>query len=286
MPPIAPRNLSRIERKLVRYLSRLTKWVREISKSSLSLEEMTSRIGDLADTTEWKAIVWASCIQMVKSVAIQDAPSWREAARRGTNGQLIHRALSAEMSTNTLFHELIESNAQWIKSMPRLVANQVTAHASTIALRGLRPDVLMHQLKQDAPHLTDTHIRLIARTETAKAQANIVQSRSQRVGVNWYQWSTVHDQRVRHAHEHMEGVWCNYNDPPSPEQLDPEYRGKQFKHYNPGNYFNCRCRSSSLALLPEMRGPFKVHINGKIDTKAKREFLAMLNSTEREFAIL
>ena len=75
--------------------------------------------------------------------------------------------------------------------------------------------------------------RLIARTETARANATLTQVRGVGIGATSYVWRGMLDAAERQTHVAMEGQVINYDDPP-----DPEGDGN---HYHAGQTYNCRC---------------------------------------------
>lgn len=78
---------------------------------------------------------------------------------------------------------------------------------------------------------------LIARTETARANAVINQTRAQAVGSGQYRWHNSGDEAVRHSHKYingkkLQGMIFSWDDPPT---LDDGMTG------HPGTFPNCRC---------------------------------------------
>lgn len=78
---------------------------------------------------------------------------------------------------------------------------------------------------------------LIARTETARANAAINQSRAVAVGSLQYRWHNSGDEVVRESHKfyrgkRLQGMVFSWDDPPT---LDDGMTG------NPGSFPNCRC---------------------------------------------
>jgi len=74
--------------------------------------------------------------------------------------------------------------------------------------------------------------RLIARTETAKANASILQARATSLGVTSYVWRTTMDGAERESHAEMNGEVVEYAHPPT---LSDGMTG------HAGNFPNCRC---------------------------------------------
>lgn len=78
---------------------------------------------------------------------------------------------------------------------------------------------------------------LIARTETARANASINQARAMSVGSNQYRWHNSGDEAVRHSHKFLQGkklqgMIFSWDHPP---KLDDGMTG------HPGTFPNCRC---------------------------------------------
>jgi SPP1 gp7 family putative phage head morphogenesis protein len=132
----------------------------------------------------------------------------------------------------------------------------------------MRADQLAQNLLGQFDNLLEYQARRIARTETAKAQAALTQTRAQNLGINWYVWRTVRD-----SHRHMEGVLVPWGNPPNPEALI----GKETTTgpYHAGNTFNCRCYAEPLIDIDWLEWPHKVYIGGAIQMMNRDEFAAI-----------
>lgn len=115
--------------------------------------------------------------------------------------------------------------------------------------------------------MSDVNPNNLSTTELAK-------ERALKVGVEWYQWKTAEDQRVRASHQIMQNVLIRWDDPPSPEELLTGNPGSKY-HAGEGD---CRCYPSSLVTLNHVVWPAKVHINGKIIEMKKSEFMKIWNT--------
>lgn len=76
--------------------------------------------------------------------------------------------------------------------------------------------------------------KLIARTETAKIQSAITESRATELGGVAYEWIASNDPRTRPSHREMDGVIVFFR-PPMQKPLRDGMRG------NAGEFPNCRC---------------------------------------------
>jgi SPP1 gp7 family putative phage head morphogenesis protein len=207
---------------------------------------------------------------MVKSLAFQNAKTWRDAARESNKSREIFYALRSEFQNNVAFQTMVRNNAHFISSVPNDIAKHLTEHVASEAIAGVRAESLLQSIRAIAPHLTKTRAQLIARTETAKSQAAIVEVRATQIGIDWYQWDTSNDQRVRESHKHMDGVYCQFSSPPSPEQLSGE---PSVGYYNPGNIWNCRCSAFPVVDWDLVQFPIKIVRNNRIVRMTKADFL-------------
>jgi SPP1 gp7 family putative phage head morphogenesis protein len=207
--------------------------------------------------------------RMITMTRKDTGKSWRQAARNSTHGRKVFELLRNETDNDKTFQELLSRNVHYIKSAPIDMAERMVTHISEAQIAGRRPEQIASELKELFPHMTKGKAQLIARTESAKASSELVQSRAERLGFNWYIWYSVQDQRVRSSHKHMQGVLVNYNDPPSPEALADE---KSYGHYNAGEIFNCRCFASVVFDINEISFPHKVYHAGSIQMMTKAKF--------------
>lgn len=212
--------------------------------------------------------------KMVTAVSVQNAMSWREAARQSTRGREIYRMLRNELSQPRMrdrLYFLIQSNAQFISTIPQNIAARTVHHVQQEQMAGRRAEDILHDLKPYMRSLKDWQVQRIARTEVAKADTAITRIRAEEIDLNWYVWETSHDARVRDSHRKMQGVLVNWNDPPSPEAL---VREKPVGHYHPGNIYNCRCIALPVVTFADVKWPSRVYSNGNIRVMSLNQFKA------------
>lgn len=127
-----------------------------------------------------------------------------------------------------------------IQSLP-IEAGQ---RAQKLALEGItggrRAEDIAREL-QDTTNVTESRARLIARTETARANTALNLTRATSVGSTQYTWRTSGDSDVRDSHRKMNGKVFDWDDPPT---LEDGTTG------HPGTFPNCRCYAE--AILPEL----------------------------------
>lgn len=210
--------------------------------------------------------------RMVSGVAIANARSWRAAASESLHGRRIFAALRNEMNgpVGRRVEELISRNARLIRELPGSIAERITTYVAEERLAGRRAAEIAAALAAKVPQLAQSRARLIARTETAKAETALTEARAENLGLRYYEWATSEDQRVRPSHRLMASVLVAWSDAPAPEQLAGEK--SQLGHYHPGGAPNCRCLALPLIALDEVRWPHQVYHFGQIERVDRATF--------------
>ena len=214
--------------------------------------------------------------RMVAEAAHANEKSWRAAAMKSTRAREIYAALQAEIDAGHLRAELDRlavRNAELISSVPADIAQRITKRAAELQQKGSRPAEIERDMRLWAPELAKSRVRCIARTELSRAETDLTRERSERIGIDWYQWETSEDQRVRPSHRNMDHVLVAWNDPPAPEALIGVK--STLGHYHAGQAPNCRCPALPLADVDEVRWPAKVHRSGSIVRMTRAQFLRM-----------
>jgi SPP1 gp7 family putative phage head morphogenesis protein len=209
---------------------------------------------------------------MAGRVLRSNARSWRAAARRASHGRMIYEALRRELQgpVGQAVAEIIRENSLLISSLPVKLAEQTALYIGKRQSQGVRSEAITQELQLKLPHLAKSRIHLIARTETAKAETAITQARAENIGVDWYEWRTSEDGRVRKSHRKMDGVLCAFSDPPSPEQLTGEPSAGA---YPPGGIYNCRCLALPVIDIREISFPRRVYYGGHLQRMGKTQFM-------------
>jgi len=227
-----------------------------LSSNSEFLEEIGARIA----------------LRMATQIRASNARSWREAARRASRGREIYNALEREMRTNVgeRVSSIVSENARLISAIPDRIRESVNTEIAEMHRQGLRHEAIAEHLRRRVPELTRSRAALIARTETGKASTAITQARSEDLGIEWYQWATSEDQRVRPSHRIMDKVLVRWSDPPSPEVLD---RLPSVGRYAPGEIWNCRCVALPLVALNVVSWPAVVYMNRSLRRMTRAQFV-------------
>lgn len=138
---------------------------------------------------------------------------------------------------------LLNEQVGLIKSIPLeagLRAQKIAAENFYAGTRAEANADTIKQLQDEMGFSTQAAISratLIARTETARANASINQARAMAVGSGQYRWHNSGDEAVRDSHKvykgkRLQGMIFSWDNPPT---LDDGMKG------HPGTFPNCRC---------------------------------------------
>lgn len=237
--------------------------------------ELLRRLFTISVSPRFAEIAEQIAKRMAVGITRANAKSWREAAAQSMRGRQIYESLQREMSgpLGIAVRQIVNQNAVLIKSLPEALARQTAHYIAEQQQAGIRSDEIAEVLRRKLPELANNKVRLIARTEVAKADTAVTRARAERLGLEWYGWTTSDDQRVRKSHKQLDGVLVPWDDPPSPERLVGEK--SSLGHYNAGNAPNCRCLALPLVEMAQVRWPHKVYLRGRIDYMTRWEFLQL-----------
>lgn len=233
---------------------------RKLETASTPTQAITM-LREMARSPTMDAAARMAAMAMATQVMQNGYRTWREAAAAGSKGTEIYYALTKELNKSNAFREIIDRNAELIKSVPADATQALSRAMAEGYEAGVRPEELKADIMNRFTDLTEAKARLIARTETSKAATALTRVRAQRIGAEWYVWRTSDDARVRSSHAHMDGVLVNWNDPPSPEKL---IGMKDYGPYHAGEFPNCRCYAEPLLDYDDVKWPHKVYRGGRI----------------------
>lgn len=233
---------------------------RKLETASTPTQAITM-LREMARSPTMDAAARMAAMAMATQVMQNGYRTWREAAAAGSKGTEIYYALTKELNKSNAFREIIDRNAELIKSVPADATQALSRAMAEGYEAGVRPEDLKADIMNRFSDLTEAKARLIARTETSKAATALTRVRPQRIGAEWYVWRTSEDARVRSSHAHMDGVLVNWSDPPSPEKL---IGMKDYGSYHAGEFPNCRCYAEPLLDYDDVKWPHKVYRGGRI----------------------
>ena len=100
-------------------------------------------------------------------------------------------------------------------------------------LHGAEDEPLITSIQKEF-NVTYNKAKFLARQETGLLVAKYRQLTYNRVGINKYQWSTSHDERVRKMHKDLDGKIFEFDNPPTTNEKGDKN--------NPGEDWQCRCQ--------------------------------------------
>lgn len=260
----------RLEREYERGIMRLYRQILQKTRG-LSLEKILDYLRSTSLTQAVTKLANNLAARMVTLSRASNTQGWRAAASQGSMGREIRQALKNEMSMGMDLEvkAIVRNNARLISSVPRDIAEQITAEMLERFNKGLRYEDYVPDLMKKVPTLMKSRARLIARTEISKANEAMTEVRSRNMGINCYIWRSSHDERVRPAHAAMDGVLVFWDSPPNPE----EYFGGSghFGNYHAGCCPNCRCYCEPVVDLQYLPDRIRVCAGGSPVSMSRRE---------------
>ena len=243
----------------------------------MTIAEAEKKIIEITASPQFDKLVNLAVSKMITMVKADNEKTWRAAAVKGSFGKQFNKSLKDEMSkkgTQAAVHQILMDNAKLIKSVPQAAARRITQQVYEEYLKGNRGVAIQRIVSTEAPLLTTKRIRLIARTEVAKANTAMTEVRSRDMGADWYIWRSSKDERVRSSHHFMEGVLVSWDSSPNPESLSGEKN--RFGAYHAGCCPNCRCYAEPFIDAIQLPARVKVYTRGRIQAMTQRQFLIMI----------
>ena len=122
-------------------------------------------------------------------------------------------------------------NVALIKSIPQKYFTEVEKNVVQGMRQGFRWEEIAKDL-DDRYEVAEGHAKLVARDQVGKFMGELNQQRQQDLGVTSFIWRTARDNRVREAHQALEGEEFSWDSPPA-EGI-------------PGEPINCRCQAEPV----------------------------------------
>lgn len=189
----------------------------------------------------WARRQAAIMIQQVSKNNIKDIKS------HSKNLAKLLRSEVLESGEGQIAMALINEQVGLIKSIPieaGLRAQKIAAESFIAGNRAV-PDVeTIKYLQKEMGMSTEVAInraKLIARTETARANAAFMQSRAEDLGAEGYIWRATMDGATRESHKEMNGKFVRYDTPPTLSDGTVTHAGM---------IYNCRCWQEPI--LPDL----------------------------------
>lgn len=137
----------------------------------------------------------------------------------------------ADRGLEAMVDDFAQANAALITSIPRQLADRI-AQASSRAVQRATPHPELAKTITKELGMAKNRAKLIARDQVGKLYGQVNAARQRELGAEKFEWSTVHDERVRPEHVALDGKVFSYAKPPA-EGL-------------PGEPILCRCYASPV----------------------------------------
>lgn len=283
---------ARIEASYRKNLLIIAKEIIRRCKGITDIPKLLRELYKIADSVKFKKLAEATAMKFITGLFADQGKTWREAARINSKGKELYQALQEELKGDTgkLLAEEIRQNAALIRTLPNVIAEDVTKKVAEETLKGRRASDIAKDIEKMFPAQTKARAKLIARTEASKVNCNLIEQRSLRLGIPCYRWHDVGgaagDGRTRYSHRKMHGVIVFWNNPPAPEDLFPMYtkEGKKYKntlgHYHAGCAPNCRCYPDVIMEMDDVEWPARVYTGGNVVKMTKAQFIQQYGEIE------
>lgn len=131
--------------------------------------------------------------------------------------------------------DLMDENVRLITSIPTKAAERVHELAMERLSNSIRSSEMVKEIAE-LGGVTERRAKMIARTEVSRANASLLQARSESVGSEGYIWRTVGDHDVRESHKRMDGKYVRWDAPPTTDGMVG----------HAGALPNCRCTAEPV----------------------------------------
>lgn len=168
-------------------------------------------------------------LSMLDEVNLNEKSEWIKHSRNiGTN---IKREIE-KTPIGDIYLTSMAEQVGLITSLPNTAYHRIHELINNQIYTGSRGHELMSEILKTG-EVTRSRAKLIARTETSRASAELTRARATYIGSPGYIWRTSKDFNVRLSHKELEGTLQRWEFPPVCDP--PNHRA------HPGSIWNCRC---------------------------------------------
>lgn len=278
----------RIELSFTRALKRVSRDIINLIKRYKQPNDIINALRRYTTREAFFKFAQAAALKMVTGLFQDVGHSWRQAAAANGKSRELYQALMNELKgkKGERLNRLITENTYRIVTLPEDIGKEVVAYVERESFKGRRADDIAKEIRKLFPEHTRARAELIARTQVSYTQTNLIRTRAESLGIQWYIWRAVGggkgDGRTRSSHRAMSGVIVNWNDPPAPEDLFPIIgkNGQPYRNtlgnYHAGQAPRCRCYPESIIDLDLVTWPSRIYRNGKIFTVTRKQFESIM----------
>jgi len=146
--------------------------------------------------------------------------------------------MTNEKNVTDFLQASIAINVQLITSIKSQYLDRVESLVLNNMRLGLRPSSIESQL-QEQFGITKSRAKMIARDQTSKAANGLAQKRMKASGIEFFQWITSKDERVRSSHRSIANKFTKHG--PGIYRWDDLPLSDNGVHIAPGDDYQCRC---------------------------------------------
>jgi SPP1 gp7 family putative phage head morphogenesis protein len=256
------------------YAAMITRFLGRVLPRREETETLGGYLQRLRDVSEREDVAEVSdyiARRMVMQVNARNLKNWRVASDKSQRSRALYRLLQGEMRTATgsAVTRIIQTNASYIRGLPRKVAEQLEDEVLRAQQAGSRPSTVAKLARTRYPQLLRSRVNTISRTEPQKTSLALTQARCEDLNLPFYIWETSEDVRVRDSHRKMNGVVVPWASAPSPESL---VGLPSEGNYHAGGIYNCRCTQLVVLTLDDITFPARVYWKGRIQMMTRVQF--------------
>ena len=189
--------------------------------------------------------------------------------QRNQLGRQMQAAAGVEVPINDrrlkgLIKHFTAENVSLIKSIPQRYFAQVEAKVLREVSEGLRWEEIADNL-EERYEVSEASAQLVARDQVGKFYGALNEARQVDLGIEGFTWRSVHDNRVRETHVHLDGKPYQWDAPPNEDTGEPEPKDEDgtTEGVIPGEPIQCRCSADPdvTALLDQLEQEDRIDSN-------------------------
>lgn len=200
-----------------------------------SKHSLRASIATIAKSKEYDEFAKKFALELSKKGLSGSKGVWRKYYEAAKKSRYIALPKTVKAYEANVMKMAIEHNFNMIKSIPDRILEFVgRKYMSTLLSEVGKGEITRGSFRRQLESHGHKNAKLIARTETAKLQTAILETRAIELGSVAYIWRSSHDKRTRKSHKDMNDVVVFWQKESLKPLLDKMYG-------NAGEFPNCRC---------------------------------------------
>lgn len=196
-------------------------------------EEVLLKIRQLSESKIYKEFCEKFAKELAKEGLSQERGLWRKYFNAAKAAHYIALPKNFEEFETKLYNQMTSENFQMIKSIPEDMLKIMNhKYSETLVEEVIKGKRTRGSFRRELLSHGHKNANLIARTESAKIQTQVLQYRATSLGSVVYEWLSSNDRRTRESHRKMNGVIVFW------KQMKP-HLDNMYGHA--GEFPNCRC---------------------------------------------